>query len=221
MYDLIQRIATLLPALLLSLTVHEYAHAWVATKLGDSTPVRQGRLTLSPLPHIDPIGTIALPILLQLTPGGGFLFGWAKPVQFSPANFTRKVTMWQGTALTAAAGPLSNVVLAALTAVVLRLLYTFVPSPPEALAVFLEMLFQLNVVLAVFNLVPLPPLDGGHFIPRSLDRLKELLVRYSFLLFLLLFLVPIPGLGGTIGGLVIGPLSAALRHVLESLVGLR
>lgn len=213
----IQHIALMLPALLLSLCVHEYAHAWAATRLGDSTPERQGRLTLSPLSHVDPIGSLLFPILLIVTMGS--VFGWAKPVQFQPNNFTRKVSMRTGAALTAAAGPMSNVLLALLTALVVRAAVAlgFTPQAdgsPRMVFQFLETMFVLNVVLAVFNLLPLPPLDGSYLLPRSMDEIKEKLSRYSFILLFLLFFIPLPGIG-TVGGLLLGPFKDALASAVQ------
>lgn len=225
----IRALVMAIPAILLSLSVHEFAHAWAATRLGDSTPVRQGRLTLSPLAHIDPIGTILFPAILALS--GLPPFGWAKPVQFVPANFTRRVTMWQGTAIAAAAGPMSNIALAILSAIVLRVVIALDPTAvlilqmnaPQATATsmllhFCLMMFEINIVLAVFNLFPLPPLDGSHFIPNSLASLKQFLLQYSFILFLLLFLIPIGG--STIGRRILTPVESGLKSLILGTVGL-
>src|SRR5512143_149477 len=102
-------IVSLIP-LILSLAFHEYAHAWTAHRFGDDTAERAGRLTMNPLVHVDPIGTILLPLALSLS-GAGFMFGWAKPVPVNPARFRRDVRMGPGMAWTAAAGPLANVAL--------------------------------------------------------------------------------------------------------------
>jgi Zn-dependent protease len=221
--ELVQRIALLMPALLVSLAVHEYAHAWSATRLGDSTPSRQGRLTLSPIAHLDIFGSLIFPLLL-LTMGPGFLFGWARPVEFNPAQFTRKMSMRGGQALTAAAGPLSNVLLAFLSIVTLRVFIAAL-GPSAALADegwqhmvmrFLEAMFYLNVLLAVFNLFPLPPLDGHHLLPRSMDDITEWLRNYSFILFIVLFFIPIPGLGESLGFFLMRPVMNALSSVLEA-----
>jgi Zn-dependent protease len=222
--DFIRNVAIFVPALLLSLSVHEYAHAWTATRLGDRTAMQEGRLTLSPLSHIDPLGSLLFPLMILYATG--VIFGWAKPVPFRPANFTRRVTMRQGAALTAIAGPASNVLLALLSAVALRILFELGAfgagsSGHTTMVVrFLSAMFSLNVLLAVFNLFPLPPLDGSHLLPRSLDHVKETLSRYSFLLFVVLFFIPIPGLGSSLGHFILRPFMALLEHALLFIAGI-
>lgn len=154
----------LLVPLVLSLTVHEWAHAWSAYKLGDDTAARMGRLTLNPLAHADPVGTFLLPLL-------GIPFGWAKPVPVRPLHFRRSVTMRGGMMLTASAGPLSNLLIALVSAVAFGLLYRFgllgVPASErigharEGLATLLLLTTRMNVGLAIFNMLPIPPLDGS------------------------------------------------------------
>ncbi|MBI3185538.1 MAG: site-2 protease family protein [Myxococcales bacterium] len=159
----------LLVPLLLSLTVHEWAHAWSAYRLGDDTASRLGRLTLNPLAHMDPIGTFLLPLL-------GVPFGWAKPVPVNPARFRRDVSMTTGMAITAAAGPISNVVLAVLSTVVYGLMFRFSRglATEGGAALLLTALIQVNVVLALFNLLPVPPLDGSRVVEAFLPlRLRE------------------------------------------------
>lgn len=153
------RLVVVVP-LLLSLSVHEWAHAWSAMRLGDDTAARLGRLTVNPLAHIDPLGTLLLPLL-------GVPFGWAKPVPINPARFRRQVSMRMGILLTAAAGPLSNLGLAAVCAALLGLAYRFgsilIVSQP-ALAQLLQIGVLMNAVLAFFNLLPIPPLDGSRIV---------------------------------------------------------
>lgn len=219
--DVIRGLAFALPALLFSLSVHEYAHAFVATKLGDSTPSRQNRLTLNPVSHIDPLGTLLLPALMLLLTAGGSVFGWAKPVQFQPHNFTRKLTMRQGTALTAIAGPLSNVLLALLTMVILRVAATTgmleaLPDKQQDIAIqFASTMVGLNILLAVFNMLPIPPLDGSHLLPASFDNAKVWISRYALLIFLVLFMFPLPGLGRPLGSMVMEPLIRGLQSFLS------
>lgn len=150
-----------LPALLLAVTVHELAHALVADRLGDSTARRLGRITLNPLPHIDPLGALAFVL-------AGF--GWAKPVPVNPQNFRHPV---RDMAWVAVAGPVSNFVVAFVALVAVRLLgqvggaFPFVAEP---LGGVLFWAYVFNLALGIFNLIPLPPLDGGHFLPYLFPR---------------------------------------------------
>ena len=149
-------IAIQVVALFMALTFHEFAHGWVARRLGDRTAESLGRLTLNPKDHIDPFGTIMVPAMLILM-NSPVVFGWAKPVPINPYNFRnpRKGMMWS-----ALGGPLINLLLAGGLAVILKgMIYTGVTLEP--LLIFLIVAIQLNVFLAVFNLIPIPPLDGG------------------------------------------------------------
>ena len=162
--------------LLLSLTVHEAAHAWSADRLGDATARRLGRLSLNPAVHIDPIGTIAFPLISLFT--GLPLIGWAKPV---PVNTRALYPNWrQKFMLVAAAGPASNLVLAVIAAVLGRV----VPVGPVSAA--FETAVSLNVLLAVFNMVPVPPLDGGNvlsgLLTGSMAETFDKLRPYGFLI---------------------------------------
>jgi Zn-dependent protease len=168
--------------LILSLTVHEWAHAYSAMRLGDDTAQRLGRLTLNPIPHIDPIGTLLLPLL-------GVPFGWAKPVPVNPARFTRKLRMRTGMMITAAAGPFSNAVLALLCLVILGLQARFSFDNP-AIEKLLWYSFGLNVLLALFNMLPIPPLDGSRvadgLMPTALRPRWERFATYGPLVLLVL-----------------------------------
>ena len=143
-------------ALLMALTFHEFAHGWVARKLGDKTAEHQGRLTLNPKDHIDPFGTLLVPALLILMKSP-VVFGWAKPVPINPLYFKnpKKGMMWS-----ALAGPLINLLLAGILTIAFKglILLGFIIKP---VLIFFIIAIQLNVFLAMFNLIPIPPLDGG------------------------------------------------------------
>jgi len=175
--------------LLFSLTVHEWAHARSALALGDDTAQRQGRCTLMPLPHIDLIGTILLPLL-------GAPFGWAKPVPVNPVRFNRTVTLRAGMMLTSLAGPAANIGLAGTGVLLLVLIVHLLPAVasavPELRGLLLTMV-QLNVVLALFNLLPIPPLDGSRLADFLMpDRLRpywEAIYNRAPIAFMLLVVV--------------------------------
>ena len=177
--------------LLFSVVIHEVAHGAVADRLGDPTARYAGRLTLNPIKHLDPFGSVILPIGLFFISGGGFLFGWAKPVPFNPHNLKRPE---RDGALIAIAGPLSNLSLAFIFGLAVKASVPFSSSPIiENLQPFFSIIVLTNVALAVFNLVPLPPLDGSKvifaFLPRSADKIKFFLEQYGpfFLLTFIFF----------------------------------
>lgn len=179
-----------LVALVLSICVHEFGHAFVADKLGDRLPRSQGRVTLNPLAHIDLVGTIILPLVAVFSgPAiGQYILGWGKPVQISlsPRDMTRKVSIRTAHALVAVAGPMMNILFGLLLSGVFVLLAR---SPDhQNLAVGVLGVIQMNIGLCLFNLLPIPPLDGGailaRFVPRRMDHLLDGLNRYGFIILL-------------------------------------
>jgi Zn-dependent protease len=180
--------------ILIAITFHEAAHAFAAWKLGDDTALREGRVTFNPLKHVDPFGTIVVPGLLLVT-GSPFLFGWAKPV---PVAFQRLTHPRRDMALVAVAGPLTNVMLAFASAMLLHLVW-LAPEPTSRWLV--QTLYQsvlLNLVLAIFNMLPIPPLDGSRILlsvmPGVLARPYAKLERFGLLILLgIIFLLPMLG----------------------------
>ena len=207
--DLIERLMMFIP-FLLSLTVHEWAHAWTAWKLGDDTAKHLGRLSLNPLVHMDPIGTFLLPLM-------GVPFGWAKPVPVNPLRFRPGVSLRGGMLLVAAAGPISNALIATGAFVAFKLLTQpqFVGLLPQLGPVpfLLIMLIQVNVVLCVFNLFPIPPLDGSKIIDGVIpDSLRPAWNQYCSLGPLLLIgLILLPQLTGY------SPIGEAVQFVMRLL----
>jgi Zn-dependent protease len=179
-FGALQQLVLMIPGYLLAVTLHEFAHGWVADRLGDPTARLRGRLTLNPLPHIDPLGALAFVVAR---------FGWAKPVPVDPRNFRRPI---RDMTLVALAGPLMNFVVAFLGLVILLVMRDHVHAPAlrEPLLGMLRIVFEFNLVLAIFNLIPLPPLDGGHFLPYFFPRgswpLRQRLEQYGPLILLLL-----------------------------------
>lgn len=187
-------------ALFLGVTMHEFAHGLVADRLGDDTPRRQGRLTINPIPHLDLFGSIIMPALLYFTVG--FFFAYAKPVEINPMNFRRPR---QGMLYCSLAGPAANFILAILFAVILHgLVFAFGSITDGGVARFAELAITLcamtvlvNLVLALFNLVPIPPLDGSkvvmHFLPLEMAMQYARLAPYGFFIILLLINTPVLG----------------------------
>ena len=175
-----------LPALLLSLSIHEYAHAWVAYKLGDINQKIKGRLTLNPFAHIDPIGFLSI-MLIGV--------GWGKPVSVDDRAFKDSK---KGMMLTALAGPMSNLLLAIFVTIILKLLMVFGLANPmlesktgEIIISILMYIIQFNIVFCVFNLIPIPPLDGSkvlaYFLPQRARGFMYTLERYSFFIIMIIY----------------------------------
>lgn len=199
-------------SLLVAITIHEFAHAYAADKLGDPTPRLQGRLTLNPLAHLDPVGTILL-----------FLvgFGWGRPVQFDPFNLQNPR---RDAAIISFAGPFSNMILVTILSLIYRfgIFQTLFPFFP--LSAIIPPLIQLNLVLAIFNLIPIHPLDGGKILvgllpPGEAHEVDRFLSQYG--LFLLVFLMFIPILGGQtlISGVISPIINFFMRIYLPNAAG--
>lgn len=197
--------------LLLSVIIHEVAHGLSARYFGDHTAERAGRLTLNPIPHIDPFGTILLPLLLILT-GSPVLFGWAKPVPINPLNFR---DIRKGELATSAAGVLANLALAAIGAIIFHSIpQDFLPLV-KSLALFTV---RINAVLAVFNLLPIPPLDGSKVVmsilPAHLENEYRKLERFGFMILILLWIIPFGSSS------VLGSILRFFLEILHSLLGI-
>lgn len=203
----IQMISVMALPLVFAIVFHEVAHGWVANKLGDPTARNMGRLTLNPLRHIDPFGTVIMPLLLLLLTDGRFVFGYAKPVPINPYNFKDPK---KGMALSSLAGPGVNMIMAMSFAFVLRFVMPALegPIPKPAwdwfavpVALMLGYGVIVNVVLAVLNMIPVPPLDGGNVLlgvlPPPGARVIEALRPYGFLI---LYALMLTGVLGTLMG---------------------
>jgi Zn-dependent protease len=214
--DIAGRLLNLI-VLVLSLTVHEFFHAWTAHRLGDDTAARMGRLTLNPLPHIDIFGTILLPLF-------NAPIGWAKPVPVNPAGFRQGVRMSTGEILVSVAGPLSNLGIALLAAVAFGLLVRLAPDlipVGGAAEALLSRFILVNTGLAVFNLVPLPPLDGNHVLGNLLPyRYRDAWARFQRVgPFLLLGLILVESQTGLpLLTRVIGPPRGLLIGLFEQII---
>lgn len=173
---------------LLSIIIHEVSHGAMADYLGDPTAKNEGRLTLNPIKHLDPIGSILVPLILIIS-RVGIIFGWAKPVPINPFNLRDKI---YGQAKVAIAGPLANILVALIFGIALRFLpFLFSAEIGSNLFIIFSYIVWINLLLAIFNLLPIPPLDGSHilftFLPKQFDSLKIFLIQYQ--LFILLFFI--------------------------------
>ncbi|MBP3232648.1 MAG: site-2 protease family protein [Anaerovibrio sp.] len=194
-----------LPGLLLALVLHEYAHARVAVAMGDFTPRLTGRLTLNPVAHIDPIGLIMLLVAH---------FGWAKPVMVNPRNFR---DMRRGNILVALAGPAANFVTAFVAMFLMILMYRLNVDMSIGVKTVLSMIVLFNVNFGIFNLIPLPPLDGSkillEFLPREYAYKYMGIERYSFIILIVMMMTPI------LGGILI-PLSQLILGLFETVISI-
>ncbi len=184
------------PAVLIAITFHEFAHGYVAYKLGDDTAKVQGRLSLNPLHHLDPIGTLML-----LVAG----FGWGKPVEVNPRNYTRKLSMEKGEAIVSLAGPLMNFILAIIFTLIYCAIYKFAgfkfltSNVGDIIMLLISSIISINIGLGVFNLIPLPPLDGSKIIMPFLPyKAKEFFINNEQIFYIIFVLIWITGIAGTI-----------------------
>ena len=213
---IVQKIAIWAIPLIFAITVHEVAHGWVASWFGDQTARLSGRLTLNPIPHIDPIGTIVVPLLMLVSTN--FIFGWAKPVPVDQRNMRNPR---RDMAITALAGPVMNLIMALIWAAIAKFGIYLEGAGHAWLGVPLSYMggagIMINIVLGVLNLIPLPPLDGGRVLtsvlPPRMAYQVSLVEPYAF--FILIFLL-ITGLLGAI----IGPVVFLLLNFIRALFGL-
>ncbi|PRR77720.1 Peptidase family M50 [Clostridium liquoris] len=178
----------IIPAILIAFTFHEYAHAWVADKLGDKTPKFQGRLTLNPLAHIDPIGFIMILI---------FNFGWAKPVEVNPSAFRN---YYKDDLKVSIAGPLANLLVAFVFSGIIAIIYKIVPGiiySRNIIYIILKVFYitiQMNCMFAFFNIMPIPGLDGFHILrdifPGKFYKFSDVMYRYQLVILMLFIVVP-------------------------------
>ncbi|KEI01758.1 site-2 protease family protein [Clostridium botulinum] len=204
----------IIPAILLGFTFHEYAHALVAYKLGDSTPKFQGRLTLNPLAHIDIIGFLMILF---------FKFGWAKPVQTNPNAFKN---YYKDDLKVSIAGVIGNIFVAIVASIILGIFLALSLNQTVSMGIIITMLVytvQINALLVIINLLPLPGFDGFHILkdlfPKFFYKISDSLYRYQILI-LILFIMPIPGIGGSIIGFILSGPTAVLSKLFMKITSL-
>ncbi len=208
--NIIQQFFILIFPILFALTIHEFSHGYAAYKLGDDTAKRAGRLTLNPLKHLDLFGTIIFPLLLIISKVG-FVVGWAKPVPINPYNFKN---LKRDTAIVSFAGPLANFISAIAFSIIFNLLY----SPTASQNIFIMIIFYtifINIALGLFNLIPIPPLDGskifGAFLPDNLYYKYQQFERKGMFLFIGIILISnFAGLN-IVGSVILPPIRFFVR----------
>ena len=210
-------IAVVVPPLIFAITIHEMAHGWAAWKLGDQTAKERGRVSLNPLRHVDPFGTVALPLGLYVLSLGQLTFGWAKPVPVNARNFRRPR---RDMALVALAGPASNFLMAALWSLFIYALIYVLPVEGEIGRWLFEMRnagIFVNVVLGLINLVPIPPLDGSRvlaaIVPAQVAKVLDRMERFG--IFIVIGLVVVLWYTGLLGPLIEAPIGAVLAFFFQ------
>jgi Zn-dependent protease len=215
--DQLQSAISYLIAFILSIAVHEYGHAWMANRLGDPTPRLQGRLTLAPQHHIDPIGTILMPIIMAVS--NVPLLAWGRPVQYNPAALTRRYSVGTGRMMIAVAGPAMNLIMAFAVSIVIVVGAKF-HAPDRLINAIFKYMVRLNISLMIFNLLPIPPLDGGAvlawLLPRSMHNLVDFLARYGG--FILLLMVVSPSMGLPLMGIIGYPIDLITSYWRDGLI---
>ena len=207
-----------IPAVLLAITVHEFGHAFAAYKLGDDTPLRQGRLSLNPLDHIDPLG-IAMLLFVHI--------GWGKPVQIDPRNYNRNISVEKADAIVSFAGPLMNFIIAIVVALIYCAIFKF--AGVAFLASNIGMIIMLiladcitmNIGLGVFNLIPLPPLDGSKiFLPILPYNAKTWFMQYEQVFYIIFLVIWITGIAGRLISPIIGQMTNWILSLAMTIFGL-
>ena len=189
----------------MSVVIHEVSHGLMALWLGDTTAQQHGRLTLNPVNHLDFFGSFLVPLTLWIISAGSFVFGWAKPVPYNPYNLRDQK---MGPALVAIAGPLSNLLIAVIFGFIAKFIWPFVAftANAELVQIVFTAIIIINIVLAVFNLIPIPPLDGSKILfailPPSMDYIRETLERHGFFVLIIFLIVGSPVINAMINGML-------------------
>ena len=221
--NIVYQIAIWLVPLVIAIVFHEVAHGLVARRLGDPTAEERGRLSFNPLKHVDPFGTVILPLLLAVSHAGA-IFGWAKPV---PVNYARLRNPRRDMVLVALAGPGMNLLLAIVGALILAATVSLGGDQPSGVAKFIALnalnFVFINIFLGIFNLLPVPPFDGGHVVqgllPPQAAKAFGNIGRYSLLVMVFLLLI-LPMAGINVVGRIVSPIVNAFGRALLGFVGL-
>ena len=207
-----------IPAVLLAITVHEFGHAFAAYKLGDDTPLRQGRLSMNPLDHVDPLG-LAMLLFAHI--------GWGKPVQVDPRNYNRDISGEKAFAIVAFAGPLMNFITAIIFALIYCAMYKFVKisflvsNIGIIIITIIASIVTMNIGLGVFNLIPLPPLDGSKiFLPVLPHNAKFWFIQHEQMFYFIFLIIWITGIAGRLISPIIGTMTEGILKLAMTIFGL-